>query len=202
MAKQLVVSGKTILAYGEDCFSVMGDMVKCSETGNEYFNATVTTCEDFPPDIGKVGYEYHSGQFIPCAPFGEGMGDIAVFCDACNTMKKSGVPLVDIVENLVNNAHVYETSYIGTGTTGSSSANRTKLDKPLPFIPKVLLIARNDGLYFGIIFDGYGISFYTTDTKMYSITSDLSSENPSWYSSDKYGQLNIKSDSYKVIAIG
>lgn len=202
MAKQLVISGNRILAYGEDCFSVMGEIVKCSNTGNEYKNATVAICEDFPPDIGKVGYEYHAGQFIPCAPFGEGMGNIAVFCDACNAMKNSGISLSGIVENLVNNAHVYETYYTGTGTSGSSSSNRTSLREPLPFVPKVLLIMRNGGSYCGIIFDGYGISFDITNSKMYSVTSDLSSNDPFWSSSDKYGQLNIKGDAYNVIAIG
>ena len=61
---------------------------------------------------------------------------------------------------------------------------------------------RNGGSYCGIIFDGYGISFDIINSKMYSVTSDLSSNDPFWSSSDKYGQLNIKSDAYNVIAIG
>lgn len=202
MAKQLIVSGNRILAYGEDCFTTMGEMVKCSNTGNEYPNATVVTCEEFPADIGKVGYEYHAGQFVPCAPFGEGMGNIAVICDACNTMKNSGIPLTDIVTNLVNNAHVYETSYKGDGNSGSSSSNRTKLSKPLPFIPKALLVTSKDTKHFGIILHEYGISFDITNNKMYSITADLSTESPTWYSTDRFGQLNVNNYTYRVIAIG
>ena len=196
MAKQLVVSGNKILAYGEDCFTVMGESVKCSNKGNEYQNATVTTCEEFPPDIGKVGYEYHAGQFVPCAPFGEGVGNIAVFCDACNTMKNSGFP----ISSLFNPGHIYETTRTGTNKYGST--NKSTLKDPLPFVPKVLFVARKDGNNYGILFNGYGISFDISEGKLYELTTDLSTTTPTWYSKESVrAQLN-SSNGYTIIAIG
>lgn len=199
MAKQLVVSGNRILAYGEDCFAVMGEIIKCSTTGEEYTNATVTTCEEFPKDIGKVGYEYHAGQFVPCAPFGEGEGNIAVFCDACNTLKNSGFSISD----LYNPAHIYETSYTGANKYGSSNPN-SKVT--LPFIAKMLFVMHGEGDQMGVIFNnGFGISFSTSDssaTVPSLLKTDLSTVNPTWYSTDsKKAQLN-ESVSYTVIALG
>ena len=195
MAKQLVISGNRILAYGEDCFSVMGEIVKCSKTGNEYQNATVTTCEDFPADIGKVGYEYHAGQFIPCAPFGAGIGNVAVFCEACNALKDSGLP----ISALFNPGHVFETSQTGSNKYGSG--NKATVKEALPFVPKVMLIAKSSGNNFGILFNGNGISFDISGGKMYSLTTNLSTTTPTWYASESAAAQLNQGTTYNIIAI-
>lgn len=70
MAKQLVVSGNRIIAYGEDCFLSMGGTVICTETERVFQNATVVNCDCIPCDLDEVGYEYHAGEFVPCGiPF-------------------------------------------------------------------------------------------------------------------------------------
>lgn len=98
MAIQLVVSGNRILAHGEDCFISMGGTVICPNTERVYQNATVVNCDTIPSDIGLVGYEYHAGEFVPCAPFGVGGGNVAVVCgDDCKAIKDSGKPLTDIL---------------------------------------------------------------------------------------------------------
>jgi hypothetical protein len=70
----------------------MGGTVICTETGRAFDNATVTNVTGaIPADIDSVGYEYHAGEFIPCAPFGKGSGNIAVVCnDDCKSIKDSG----------------------------------------------------------------------------------------------------------------
>lgn len=94
MGKQLVVSGNRILSYGEDCFLSMGGTVICPETSKVFQNATVVNCDYLPSDIDTVGYEYHAGEFVPCAPFGVGSGNVAVVCgEDCKTIKDSGIPL-------------------------------------------------------------------------------------------------------------
>ena len=113
MGKQLVVSGNRIIAHGIDCFLSMGGTVICPDTGRTYQNATVVECEYFPGDIDSVGYEYHAGRFVPCAPYGIGNGNVAVVCNEdCKSIKDSGTPFDSITK-------VVETSYKGTGSTGA-----------------------------------------------------------------------------------
>lgn len=72
----------------------MGGTVVNPDTGKVYQNATVVECDGCPSDIDKVGYEYHAGQFVPCAPYGFGSGNLAVVCnDDCKVIKDSGLPL-------------------------------------------------------------------------------------------------------------
>lgn len=103
---QLVVSGNRILAHGEDCFLAMGGTVVCTVTGRVFQNSTVVNHDGaIPCDIDKVGYEYHAGEFVPCAPFGVGTGNFLVACDDCKTIKDSGIRLsqigkVAVVESL------------------------------------------------------------------------------------------------------
>lgn len=99
--KQLVVSGNRILAHGEDCFLAMGGTVICTKTGKSYPNATVVNCEaELPADIGEVGYEYHAGAFVPCAPYGKGDGNLAVVCgEDCKAIKDSNMPLSGIIND-------------------------------------------------------------------------------------------------------
>jgi hypothetical protein len=92
---QLVLSNNRIIAHGEG-FRAMGGVVINAETGAKYDNATIAECEGgCPSDINKVGYEYHAGRFVPCAPFGMGTGNVAVYCDDCKTPRDSGKSVDD-----------------------------------------------------------------------------------------------------------
>ncbi len=93
---QLVLSNNRILAHGENFLYMGGGVVINTETGAKYGNATVTECDGCPSDIDAVGYEYHAGRFIPCAPFGTGTGNVAVYCDECKTPRDSGMS-IDVV---------------------------------------------------------------------------------------------------------
>lgn len=94
---QLVVSGNRIMAHGEDCFLAMGGTVICTATGHVFQNATVVNHDGaIPCDLDQVGYEYHAGEFVPCAPYGKGTGNFAVVCDDCKTIKDSGIALSKI----------------------------------------------------------------------------------------------------------
>lgn len=95
---QLVLSNNRVIAHGEN-FIAMGGTVINTVTGVKYENATIAECEGCPSDIDSVGYEYHAGQFIPCAPYGKGSGNLAVLCDRdCKAIKDSGVPLKKITQ--------------------------------------------------------------------------------------------------------
>lgn len=85
---QLVLSNNRVLAHGENFISMGGTVIN-TETNKVYQNATVAECDGCPSDIGVVGYEYHAGEFVPCAPFGKGIGNIAVYCDDCKTPRDS-----------------------------------------------------------------------------------------------------------------
>lgn len=106
---QLVLSNNRVLAHGEN-FLTMGSVVINTETGERYERATVAECDSCPSDIDKVGYEYHAGAFVPCAPFGVGDGNVAVACNKdCKAIKDSGVPFGRM-------AQIVTTTYEGTGT--------------------------------------------------------------------------------------
>ena len=87
---QLVLIKNRVVAHGENFLS-MGGVVINTETGAKYENATIAECEGCPSDIGIVGYEYHAGEFVPCAPFGKGRGNVAVYCDECKAPRDSGI---------------------------------------------------------------------------------------------------------------
>lgn len=128
MGKQLVVSGNRILSYGEDCFLSMGGTVICPETSKVFQNATVVDCGYFPSDIDTVGYEYHAGVFVPCAPYGVGGGNVAVVCNEdCKSLKDSGWNLGNFSKRTV-------LTYTGSGTWGSSNPNAYIFEKVPDFI--------------------------------------------------------------------
>lgn len=105
---QLVLSNNRVLAHGENFLS-MGGVVINTETGERYERATIAECEGCPSDIDKVGYEYHAGTFVPCAPYGVGDGNVAVVCHKdCKSLKDSGVPFGRMCQ-------VVETTHEGTG---------------------------------------------------------------------------------------
>ena len=95
---QLVLSGSRIIAHGEN-FIAMGGTVINTETCKTYQNATIVECDGCPADIGSVGYEYHAGVFVPCAPYGKdnGNGTILVACEECGTPKDSGLRVDEII---------------------------------------------------------------------------------------------------------
>lgn len=96
---QLVLSNNRIIAHGENFLS-MGGVVINTETGAKYENATIAECEGCPSDIDKVGYEYHAGVFVPCAPFGTGNnnGYFMEVCESCATPRSSGIPILGGLE--------------------------------------------------------------------------------------------------------
>jgi hypothetical protein len=56
-----------------------------------------------------VGYEYHAGQFIPCAPYGKGYGNIAVLCnDECKSIKDSGISIQDLYKLLATHTVLWQ----------------------------------------------------------------------------------------------
>ena len=110
---QIVLSGNRVIAHGENCFLAMGGTVICEETGTAYQNATVAEVDDVPADIDSVGYEYHAGVFVPCAPYGSTSdGYLMVACD-CGTPKKTGVKV--------------EGDQLGTAAYKNASVTRAKL---------------------------------------------------------------------------
>ena len=115
---QLVLSGNRIIAHGENFLSMGGTVIN-TETGKTYQNATVAECEGCPSDIGEVGYEYHAGTFVPCAPYGKGNGTLLVACEECASPKNSGVKLHDVAWDLVGEA-------TGDLSEALTSANVTK----------------------------------------------------------------------------
>lgn len=94
---QLVLSNNRIIAHGEN-FLAMGGVVINTVTGAKYENATVAECDGCPSDIDKVGYEYHGGVFVPCAPYGVGNnnGYFMEVCETCATPRSSGILVKDL----------------------------------------------------------------------------------------------------------
>lgn len=127
---QIVLQGNKVLAYGDNCFIMCGDAVLCTTNGNTYPGATVATCATLPADIGKVGYEYHAGVFVPSGPFGKGSGNVAVVCDECKTLRDSGI-------NLDNMAKIHKHTYQGGGGYGITSKNSVTCPN---FKPKIAYI--------------------------------------------------------------
>lgn len=95
---QIVLSGNRVVAHGDNCFLCMGGTVICNDTGKAYQNATVAEVDAIPADIDTVGYEYHAGVFVPCAPYGETEdGRVLLACDECGTPRASTWKLSDVL---------------------------------------------------------------------------------------------------------
>lgn len=130
MSKQIVVSGNRVLAHGENCFTAYGGKVICMEKERTYENATVVNVETIPADIDDVGYEYHAGVFVPCAPYGKGMGNLAVVCnDDCKSIKDGGLPLSTFYNGgLPVPARIVYGTYTGTSAHGRNNPNILTFD--------------------------------------------------------------------------
>ena len=211
---QLVVSGNRILAHG-DGFLSMGGTVINTETGKAYQNATVVECENCPSDIDKVGYEYHAGAFVPCAPYGVGDGNLAVVCgEDCKSIKDSAVSLAYMLAK----PNVYTTNY--TGVDVQTDNNSDALAQiTLPFAPKIVFImpqvyrgsAMQPTWYMGVLLGSMGVEIpvegYRADEKpWYSsvFSCDLTSNTVTWgrkTSGGGEGLCNNNFD-YTLIALG
>lgn len=89
---QIVLSNNRVIAHGGNYMAFDGVVIN-TETGERYERATVAECDNCPSDIDTVGYEYHAGTFVPCAPYGIGDGNVVVACNKdCKALKDSGVP--------------------------------------------------------------------------------------------------------------
>lgn len=96
---KLALSGKRVIGYGENLIPMGGTIID-TDTNKVYQNATIAECDGCPSDIDAVGYEYHAGTFVPCAPYAateESGGEIMVACDTCATPRKSGVNINDVL---------------------------------------------------------------------------------------------------------
>lgn len=133
MAYQIVLSGNRVISYGANCFISVGGTVICTTEPKVYANATIAECDSLPADIGRVGYEYHAGEFVPCAPYGTGTGNIAVVCDDCKTIKDSG-------QSMSYLGRIAEFEYTGVGRWGSENPCSVTVD----FSPCFAIITRSD----------------------------------------------------------
>lgn len=153
---QLVVSGNRILAHGEDCFLAMGGTVICTATERKFENATVVFHDGgIPSDIDSVGYEYHAGEFVPCAPYGKGTGNIAVVCDECGTIKNSGISTANLCK-------ILKLNYEGKGGTAELEINGI-----YPLFAEICQITTSEGYgdkYSGVVtrHGGYAVNSYAS----------------------------------------
>lgn len=195
MAYQLVVSGNRILGHGKDCFLSMGGTVTCENTGSVYQNATIVTHEgEIPADIDRVGYEYHSGVFVPCAPFGTGNGNVAVFCgDDCKALKDSGVPFNQICQ-------IEHQTYIGNG---GINIGQNLYGAKLQFngVPQVVFVNGSDSYHSNAIITQAGITSWYAGTQRFS-TVYCNGTEISWTTGSTPAQLmNGSGTTYDVTAI-
>lgn len=91
---QLVLCKNRVVAHGENFLSMGGTVIN-TVTGAKHENATIAECNGCPSDIDEVGYEYHAGVFVPCAPYGKGNnnGYFMEVCESCATPRNSGIPI-------------------------------------------------------------------------------------------------------------
>lgn len=208
--KQLVLSGNRVLAHGEDCFlSSIGGVVFCKDTGRYFANATVANVTgETPSDIDSVGYEYHAGKFVPCAPFGKGGGNIAVVCNEdCKSIKDSGVSSANIGKMAV-------IDYTGTGTNTVSIT--------APFAPYFAVAWKEPSgdfeasVYTCIITPNGGLASYLyqsgstgtpTDAVTGRLTTSIEGHTLTWKAQRSSADApsyacNVKNQSYKVAIFG
>ena len=176
MAKQLVLIGNRVIAYGEDCYVVTSEGVKDMTTEKTYSSATVAEYTvDLPSDIDIVGYEYHAGEFVPCAPYGKGTGTIPVLCDDCKTLLDSGLTFDDLGLS-------YTTTYLGSGTGAVSIT--------APFVPKFAVVmplpkGSSKHTATSVSEDNFHILFMNSNN---GFSTQMVSHDSSY---TKYGKLNV-----------
>ena len=145
---QLVLINNRVLTYGENFVSLAG-IVYNTESEKYYKNATIAECESLPDDIDSVGYEYHAGAFVPCAPYGKGSrnGNIPVVCNEdCKAIKDSGIPFSQIGE-------IFEIDYQGNGSYSLT------LPHDFEKTPRIIYLSGN-GIT-GVVFVASGVGYFT-----------------------------------------
>ena len=202
MANQLVLVGNRVVAHGQDCFSTIPGAVVCLTNGKIYGGATIAECStECPADIDAVGYEYRAGEFVKCAPFYKGNGNVAVWCDECKAPLDSGFPSQFL-------GKVFTTTYTGTGTR--------ELSITCGFKPKLAIVAseyytvsisgtsrelsftaivsHNGGFYVGMNTQG-GIGYGT-------IFATIGNDFIEWSASDSTNAMNVNGTKYTITVIG
>ena len=191
---QLVLSKNRVISHGENFIS-MGGVVINTETGVKYENATIAECNSCPSDIGEVGYEYHAGVFVPCAPYGVGDGNVLVACHRdCKIPKDSGVPFGRM-------GQVVETSYEGSGGD--------IIELTFDAIPVIVffVITSGSGREYGFAYDGACYRYRNGEMRHITDRDESSSshafvEGTTLKLKDTQTTLfNEKDAEYKVIAI-
>lgn len=153
---QLVLSNNRVIAHGEN-FLAMGGVVINTETGDRYERATVAECGSCPSDIDTVGYEYHAGTFVPCAPYGKGDGNVVVACNKdCKALKDSGIPFGRM-------AQIVTKTYTGNG--------KSPLNITFDAVPVILFIQGKKTASSGVNYDsGYAMTgVYSNNTGVHTV---------------------------------
>jgi hypothetical protein len=183
---QLVLSSNRIIAHGENFLS-MGGVVINTVTGAKYENATIAECNGCPSDIDKVGYEYHAGVFVPCAPFGTGNnnGYFMEVCESCATPRSSGIS----IKNGIKRENLLKEDFhklLWENASPSSS-----------FGAQTITLAEYDWNF--LLVEMKGVSFFISaesETAYFSYTEEYSSTNLYLYSRkciiESANRLNIK----------
>lgn len=110
---------------------------------------------------------------------------------------------IEYLGKLGDKARVQFGSYVGTGTYGSSNPNTLTFD----FVPKMVFVwgfgnSSGNSLYYQFMFYGENYtSVYIGDGNNRSTKVSWDSKTVSWYTSDRYKQLNESSRTYRFFAI-
>lgn len=193
---QLVISGKRILTHGEN-FIAMGSVVVNPETNAKYNNATIAECSCVPSDIDSVGYEYHAGEFVPCAPYGKGDGTVPVLCgNDCKAPKDSGIPLESF-------CLIEKKPYTGLNSAGAGGGVTLTFNHP-PFMVFVKPKYDNLSTYSGYIQGTGGVSFQRTNStgNISLLNAEIEGTTVHFYhASDPAKGLNASQQEYEAIAL-
>ena len=175
---QLVLSSNRIIAHGENFLS-MGGVVINTVTGAKYENATIAECNGCPSDIDKVGYEYHAGVFVPCAPFGVGNnnGYFMEVCETCATPRSSGIPIKGGLK--AENMHSsFKPSQIG----GMDIALLWQSARDYDFYSQTITLSSYDWDFLFIVTEGYtGVISARTTEQYISYAQYYAGNNPHIY---------------------
>lgn len=110
---------------------------------------------------------------------------------------------IEYLGKLGDKARVQFGSYVGTGTYGSSNPNTLTFD----FVPKMVFVwgfgnSSGNSLYYQFMFYGENYtSVYIGDGNDRSTKVSWDSKTVSWYTGDRYKQLNESSRTYRFFAI-
>lgn len=189
---QLVLKNNRVVAHGENFISLSGVVIN-TETGAKYDNATIAECENCPSDINEVGYEYHSGVFVPCAPYGRGdnKGCFMEVCTSCATPRNSGIPVIGGLsrENLNIFPKIWENASIG------SAFNAQAITVSTEYAAYIIKFAQNQTV--SVDYDGMWIWIPNNPNESRTATRGNGSQNPYQRTvTNNYGSLYFDSCSF------